>query len=401
MPRDFEIGAGAATYPMPQGQSAIAEPVPNPTVAEATTEVPEGQNAVASASGPVATGEANSRVPEGHSTNASPVASPSDAEAFRKLPNGQPARASASGLVVEGEASRRLPQGHLDDASTLDDICGNLMRLQRDRIFAIRSQSRGDRSVEAYIRIRLGISTDPERMSEAERKRISALAQRIKNTVERGTDQNTVADEAMAPVVRACSAVILANMAAREPWDRIRKQTEDEMRALARQLPAWSFVQGVAGVSDLGLAVIVGEAGNLGGYPKKGHLWKRLGLAVIGDMRQGNPGPGATAEDWIRHGYKRARRAEVYAFLDDVMFRQQWRGDKDADGKDPAKSKQPIAVPAHPIGPYGAYYGRKKAEYLVRWADEPAVKAHAERAARRYMSKMFVRNLWSAWRRAI
>jgi len=303
------------------------------------------------------------------------------------LPEGQPADAApASTQIVEGEAIDGEPQGHAGGAP-LDELCGRLMSLQRDRIFAIRMQSRCDRAVEAYIRTRIGFTTDPTRMGDAERKKLAAEARRLKRSVEHGEDQVLVADKVNIAVIQACSAVILRNMSARGMWDEMRAGTQKEMEALAKQLPAWEFVKSIKGVSELGLAVIVGEAGNLGDYPKKGHLWKRLGLAVIDGKRQGNPGAGASAEDWIKHGYKAARRAEVYAFIDDVMFRSQWRGAKDGQ-------------PGYPIGPYGAHYGRKKAEYLVRFADEPHAKAHAENAARRYMAKMFIRDLWKAWRGA-
>jgi hypothetical protein len=308
--------------------------------------------------------------------------------ANESLPKGQSGRAaSASSQIVEGMGHEHLAERPVD-VRPLDDLCGRLMALQRDRVFAIRQQSRCDRSVEAYIRNRLGFTSDPTRMDEAKRKKISAEAKRIKKAVEQGEDLSVAAGEARGRIVLACSAVILRSMSARQMWDDMRDDTQEEMLVLVKQLPVLDFIATVKGVSNLGLAVIVGEAGNLGGYPKKGHLWKRLGLAVIKGNRQGNPGSVATAEDWTEHGYKAARRAEVYAFIDDVMFRSQWRGAKDDK-------------PGYPIGPYGAYYGRKKAEYLIRFADEPYGKKHADNAARRYMAKMFIRDLWKAWRGAI
>lgn len=296
--------------------------------------------------------------------------------------------------ATEDEAKRPVPKGQAWIASpSVAELCGELMGLQRRRTFAIRQQSRCDRSTEAFIRTLLGYRTD---LPDKERKRLSAEAVRIKNTIERGEDQNTAADPAIAPVVQACSMVVLQSAASRVGWDAIRTSTEAEMCRLAKQLPAWPFVKSVKGVSELGLAVIVGEAKDLALYPTHSHLWKRLGLSVMDGNRQGNPGKGASKDDWIAHGYVRCRRAEIYAFLDDVMFRSQWRGDKDADGKNPAKTKQPVAVSAHAIGPYGEAYGRKKAEYLAReW-----VPAHADNAARRYMAKKFIRDLWNAWRGA-
>ena len=351
--------------------------------------VPSGQRRIAATAEHIAAGDATGTAPQGQGTFASPAASDIDPdEAMISQPKGQPESVSSgSSQIVEGAASVMLLQGQSSGAASLDDLCGRLMALQRDRIFAIRMQSRCDRAVEAYIRTRLGFTTDPTRMGEADRKKVAAEAKRLKKAVEQGEDHDHSADEARHSVILACSAVIIRNMSARDMWDEMRTGTEKEMRALAKQLPAWEFAETVKGVSELGLAVIVGEAGNLGDYPKKGHLWKRLGLAVIDGKRQGNPGASATAEDWISHGYKAARRAEVYAFIDDVMFRSQWRGAKDDQ-------------PGYPIGPYGVHYGRKKAEYLTRFADEPHTKAHAENAARRYMAKMFIRDLWNAWRGA-
>jgi hypothetical protein len=37
-------------------------------------------------------------------------------------------------------------------------------------------------------------------------------------------------------------------MAVRQPWDELREAIEDEMRSLARQLPAWPWVAGINGV---------------------------------------------------------------------------------------------------------------------------------------------------------
>jgi hypothetical protein len=112
-------------------------------------------------------------------------------------------------------------------------------------------------------------------------------------------------------------------------------------------------------------------------------LWKRLGLAVIDGRRQGSPGTGASADDWIAHGYSPQRRSQIWAFLDDMIVRAQWRGEKND-------------VPAHGIGEYGEYYGQMKALYIARdWKP-----AHADHAARRAMTKRLLRDLWRAWRDA-
>jgi hypothetical protein len=147
-------------------------------------------------------------------------------------------------------------------------------------------------------------------------------------------------------------------------------------------------------LAELGLAVVVGEtttdAGDLGSYANAGKVWKRLGLAVFDGRRQGNPGDGATKDDWIRHGYVKHRRAEIWAFFSDTMFKHQWRGEKtDDDGN--------VIAPAHPIGPYGEVYAERKAWNLAR----EMTPGHADNEARRYMTKRVIRELWQAWRKAI
>jgi hypothetical protein len=113
-------------------------------------------------------------------------------------------------------------------------------------------------------------------------------------------------------------------------------------------------------------------------------VWKRLGLACIDGHRQGTVPKEVTGEArkaaWTQAGYSPARRAEVWAFIDDVMFRAQWRGDR------------PDA-PAHSIGPYGQAYAERKEWNLARGL----VPAHADRDARRFMAKRFIRDLWVAW----
>jgi hypothetical protein len=138
-------------------------------------------------------------------------------------------------------------------------------------------------------------------------------------------------------------------------------------------------------------------------------LFKRLGIGVVDGRRQGSPGIGASAEDWIRHGFDCERRSQVYVFLDDTLFKQQWRKDGDL------------------VGTYGIIYrDRKTLENYKNNAglnkDEAArqlksarklsakqkavlsegrlLPKHIDNRARRYMSQCFIRDLRNAWRAA-
>jgi hypothetical protein len=295
-------------------------------------------------------------------------------------------------------------------ALSVTDICRELIDLQNQRRFCIKSQSRCDRSMEAYIARLVG---DHGGLSKPERKAFHALAKRMRLSIEKSIMAAEKLDplgaakwtppEGAEPIVQKVSNLVNRSRTARLGWDEFRLETEERMRILARQLPVWPWVKGVKGFAELGLAVIVGETGNFSedlphaeGYANPAKVWKRLGLAVMDGRRQGSPGDGATKDDWIRHGYNPSRRAEVWALCSDAMFRNVWRGDKDEDGKNPKKTGKPVAIPAHPISPYGEAYGERKEWDLARgWTP-----GHADNDARRYMTKRLVRDLWRAWRDA-
>jgi hypothetical protein len=265
------------------------------------------------------------------------------------------------------------------------EIPQRLVALQRQRVFCIKSQSRCDRSIEAFIASLAGYHAG---LAETERKQYFKLAQRIRKTIEKaGPDWR--GDQFGTQFVEV-ALLVLQSRDARIGWDVYRDRLEAEMKTLARELPVWPWVQQVKGFAELGLAVVVGEAGDLGGYTNPAKVWKRLGLAVFEGRRQGNPGEGATADDWIRHGYNRRRRAEIWAFCSDTMFRHQWRGERTDEAGN-------VIEPAHPIGAYGVVYARRKDWNLARdWTP-----GHAENDARRIMTKELIKDLWRAWREAI
>lgn len=267
-----------------------------------------------------------------------------------------------------------------------------LVELQRQRVFCIKSQSRCDRSAEAFVARYLGYRTD---LPEKERKAIFNRAAAMRKQVEKGgvtsvEDQRSRAPEAdgegqhlvanqTAHALSACAPIILNSATARHAWDVHRTQVEKRMRQLARTLPVYEWVNSIAGFGDLGLAIIVGEVGDIGTYATKERLWKRCGLAVIeGERQQRRSDP----EEAKAHGYNPRRRAEIWT-LADSMFRHQWRGEKDG-------------VAPHAIGPYGEIYARRKAHTETReWT-----MGRRDNDARRVMTKVLLEDLWRVWRGA-
>ena len=251
-----------------------------------------------------------------------------------------------------------------------------LRQLQRRRRFAIKMQSKIDRGTEAYLATQHGYSAA---LPEKERREIFDRVGKLRRAVEKGeAAQGSHAEKAIANVSVSPHdiAVILASAKGRDAFDAMRQSVESEMRRNVRTLPIWQWAKEVRGLGELGVAIVIGEAGNLSLYPKKGHLWKRLGLAVIdGERQQRKSGKEAAAA----HGYSPQRRSEMWV-LADSMLRAQLRK------QDEAQSTS--------LGLYGDLYLRRRATTEQR---EGWTKAHSHADAKRYMWKGVLKHMRAAW----
>lgn len=285
-----------------------------------------------------------------------------DAGARRQAPEG-------ASTIGADEASASAVHSALAEQTAPD-----LVRLQRQRQFCIVSQQRIDRACESYLARELGYRGD---LPEAERKAIFATAFELRREVEAaGRSQMEGADRSP-PAPAPCIPIVLNSADARACWDTLRANTEREMQRHAKGLPVWTWAASVKGLSAQGLACIIGETGDLSNYETKERVWKRLGLAVIDGIAQQRR---SKMEEAAAHGFSPKRRATVWAIAD-VLLQAQWRGER--DGK-----------PAHPIGPYGAVYGRRKAHTVNREGWTPK---HRDNDARRVMSKALIEDLWRVW----
>jgi len=270
----------------------------------------------------------------------------------------------------------------------LAETVQRLVALQKNRLFSIKQQSRADRSIEAILASAMGYRID---MSEKDKKSAFARAKAFRLSVEKageGQDRcDTHCDHALSDFI----PLIKSSATGRNQWDDIRINAEAEMRKLAKSLPTHAFAKTVLGLKDgLAHAAIWANARvPLTEYRTVSGLWKRMGLAVIGGERQRKK---SNAEDAEAHGYSASRRADVWAFCSDSMFRAQWRGVDDETGE-----------LAHAIGPYGEVYARRRAYTAPRvgaTADLPS--GHPEKwtlgrchnDGRRMMTKALLRDLW-------
>lgn len=123
------------------------------------------------------------------------------------------------------------------------------------------------------------------------------LARAMLARIEEGTETNISAIAITAPL-----------LAARAPLEKSRLEVEKQLIKLAKTLPIFSWCEAINGFGPLSLAVIVGEAGDVGNYKSISALWKRMGLAVIKGERQRRV-PGVEA---LEHGYSPSRRSAMW-----------------------------------------------------------------------------------------
>lgn len=167
------------------------------------------------------------------------------------------------------------------------------------------------------------------------------------------------------PLSDVALAAMLPLDEARRGIERHRKAVEKRLEKLAGALPVAPWVKDTRGVGLLSLAGIVGEAGDLGNYATKERVWKRLGLAVMGDGTRQRRVGGAEAMD---HGYSPARRS--------VMW-----------------NVGACIVKAG--GPLKAVYDARKVYETPR----VETKLHAHNRAQRFAEKRFLELLWREWHR--
>jgi hypothetical protein len=250
------------------------------------------------------------------------------------------------------------------------DTINAIISQYRERRFGMEQRKRSDLAVGAFLRMALGWRKD---MPEKERKVIATEAARI----------------AKSPEGTKWEAIVASQIASRGPFEALEKAALKELVKLAESLPVWeSFGKDIRGFGAASLAAIVAEAGDLNNYSSVPKLWKRMGLAVMGDFRQGGLPKGAGADAWIAHGYNKMRRSAMWN-IGDTMCKGQIRKVKDEAGEDTGERTS--------LGYYGQVYLDRKAYELAREPDMQPMQAH--RRAQRYMEKRLLKHLWQAWRR--
>ncbi|MBY5553769.1 hypothetical protein J0664_05840 [Rhizobium leguminosarum] len=188
---------------------------------------------------------------------------------------------------------------------------------------------------------------------------------------------------------------------------------EKHLVKAVKGLPIYQWAKGVKGLGDLSLACIIGEASgygkesgefySVGDFKSVSALWKRMGLAVLNGHRQGAPGKGATAEDWIVEGYSKTRRSVMWNVGNSLilsmgkfrpLFGEDVRGNPEYTELQcvfAERARYEAERLPHKCGASVKESKTGKDSYTL----------HAANRAKRYTEKRLLRMLYSEWRRSM
>ena len=256
-------------------------------------------------------------------------------------------------------------------------IALQLMENQKQRSSIIKMMNAQKNQIAAYITRYIGYNSN---QTKEERRKNLTLGEKIFKAVIK-KDATTlkkhkeIVDHLIIAVVDNANISLQRLKAEREI-------IEASMITKVKTLNICDWWIDMKGRSYLGLAIIIGEAGDLSNYANPAKIWKRFGLAVIDGVRQGGLPKGTAAEIWIEHGYNKKRRSSLWTIGDSLMK---------TNGKD---------------GYYKQMYDKRKKyeskRLLKKWiadgkTEESFKPGHSHNRAKRYMEKALLKNLWCQW----
>jgi len=309
-------------------------------------------------------------------------------------------------VTLEGEESASDGGHHTTDtqragAPALAETIAAIRAAHRERCFWMEQRKRADLSLGSYLRTALGwtlskpvtrrnaIKSKAAEIMKAGEEYVKATRKMARDTERR---KNLVVMPEMAESLRQYAHIVVPQIEMRGRTDELEAAATRAMTNLAKQLPVAAWIDSIHGVGPKGLAIIIGEAGDLGNYANPGKLWKRMGVAVIDGKRQGGLTKTAAKADWEVHGYNRVRRSRLYTIGDAMLkhvkcpYRQIYL-DRKAYESARAEADGLIVAPAVKIPK------AKQAEYRSL--------GHIDNRARRYVEKRLLKDLWRAWRAGV
>jgi hypothetical protein len=288
---------------------------------------------------------------------------------------------------------------------TLAKIVADIRELQRKRTIVQKSRIMQENRLTAVVAGSLGYESS---MTDKDRKRkfkeAGELIDRIDKTWKEAVKESGAQTDAEKADLQfrlnregkmdKTSFFVLPSLQGINSLWAAEQQASKKMEELAEQLPVAEWVKKPVqkGIGMLGLAIIIGEAGNLSDYDNPGKLWKRFGCAPFSKDGQTlmastwrTKKNGLTAEDWTQYGYSPRRKSIAYQIGDRAKMQNGRIGNGDGEREDARLAS----------GPYRARYDEKKAEAKVAHPDWTPL--HLDRHAVMLAAKLVLKNLWIEW----
>jgi hypothetical protein len=289
--------------------------------------------------------------------------------------------------------------------------CIEMTELWYRRVYHMRSANRILLSTKALIRHTLGYQRD---LPAPEIKKIIARTSRIVDAaLENGAyhaDDAALAEQ-MQPELSAMSATISI-------FNDFRHDFELKMKRLSRAFPFWQEWQDVNGFTELGLAIIIAEAGDLSKYSTHSKLRKRLGLApftkdgVTRACSTWRMKGGLESEDWRVTDddgnvningplYKKERRSFIFSQIGVPIIGCMGKGPRplmgeDIDARDDLTKYQKFFVRRLRLEVQkDAAQGRPTTA-----EGKESFSKFAAMRAQRATEQRLIRDVWQTWRRA-
>jgi hypothetical protein len=271
-------------------------------------------------------------------------------------------------------------------------VSADLQRLQRQRAVVLKSRNMQANRLQAVVAGTLGYSAS---MPEKDRLKKFAEASALIKGVAAGTADHPL------------KAVITTTLVGIDAFNVLKDGLEKDMTRKARALPVagWVGRPEQRGFGLLFLAIVVGEAGDLAGYPRCSGLWRRMGCApwtfddktLMGaTWRSGREGKLPAAE-WENYGYSPRRRSIAY-LIGEGLVKQNGPGKPqggNGDDIDGVTEKSPVS--SRPCGPYRARYDAAKAALKSKHPEYPDMRCHLHGML--LATKLLLKNLWVVWNR--
>lgn len=266
----------------------------------------------------------------------------------------------------------------------LAETIAEIRYFHRNRCYAMETRKALDLRLGWFLKTQLGWSKSapkPER---------DAIAMLATDFVKTGEKIAKGVDVERPKGFDELEGIILAAIMARAPFDSVEKDAKKAMEKLALSLPVWEWADGIRGFGPVSLAIIIAETGDLFHYSNPAKVWKRMGVGIVGDVRQGGLPKTAKKEDWVAHGYSRTRRSRMWNIGDALV-----KGNRDGryrtlylDRKEYEAAK--AVAEGLIVAPSASIPKGKAVEYRSQ--------GHIHRRAQRYMEKRLLRDLWNTWK---